>query len=119
MPLPVCRPVKGALAVDAVACDRQLFVGDLDAGQFSDIAVENMADQFSVFVKNQLVIKATVRTQGFVNQQIPVRLILEDSAGKQTTVHTELIDIPCHFAPETVPPVCAPNGTSSSYLNMV
>jgi len=64
-----------------------------NAGQFADVAVENMADQFSVFVKNKLNIKATVRVSGFVNQQIPVRLFLEKPNGERPLVHTELIDV--------------------------
>ena len=63
------------------------------AGQFSDIAVENMSDQFSVFVKNRLVIKATLRVRGFVNQKVPVRLILQNSKGEKETVYTDMVEV--------------------------
>jgi uncharacterized membrane protein len=63
-------------------------------GQFADVAVENMADQFSVFVKNRLLVKATIKSRGFVNQEIPVNLILENAKGEREIVYTQNITIP-------------------------
>ncbi len=57
-------------------------------GQFADIAVENMADQYTVWVKNDLTVTATVRARGFANQEIPVQLIVIDADGKEEVVDT-------------------------------
>ncbi|MGI9519196.1 MAG: glutamine amidotransferase [Pirellulaceae bacterium] len=56
--------------------------------QFADIAVENMADQYTVWVKNDLVVTATVRARGFANQEIPVQLIVIDDDGNEEVVDT-------------------------------
>ncbi len=52
--------------------------------QFADIAVENMPDQFTVWVKNDLTVSATVTARGFANQVVPVQLIVvgEDGVGE-------------------------------------
>ncbi|MCL4204705.1 MAG: hypothetical protein KJ000_19630 [Pirellulaceae bacterium] len=42
--------------------------------QARDVAVENLQDQYTVFVKNELPIRATVRVNGYVNKAIPVEL---------------------------------------------
>ncbi len=62
-----------------------------NAGQFADVAIENMADQFSVFVKNKLTISATMRVRGYVNKNIPVKLIMESQNGIQKTVDTKSV----------------------------
>lgn len=59
-----------------------------DAGQFADLAITNMPEQFSVNIKNELLVNATLKTRGFVNREIPVRLIVEDKTGKAETVQT-------------------------------
>lgn len=59
-----------------------------DAGQFADLAITNMPEQFSVNVKNELLVNATLKTRGFVNREIPARLIVADANGKETTVQT-------------------------------
>lgn len=48
-----------------------------------DVAVENLQDQYSVFVKNQLPVKAQVRIQGYANQEIPVRVTVTDAEQKK------------------------------------
>jgi hypothetical protein len=45
-----------------------------DVVQARDVAVENLQDQYTVFVKNELPIRATVRVNGYVNKAIPVEL---------------------------------------------
>jgi len=62
-----------------------------DASQSRDIAVENMLDHYEVSVKNQLVIEAALRVQGYVNKPIPVDLIVEDSGGNKETVTSALL----------------------------
>ena len=56
--------------------------------QFADISVENMADQFTCWVKNVLTVSATVNARGFANQEIPVQLIVIDPTGKESVVDT-------------------------------
>lgn len=56
--------------------------------QFADIAVENMADQFTCWVKNTLTVSATINARGFANQTIPVQLIVIDSEGNEEVVDT-------------------------------
>ncbi len=64
-----------------------------NAGQMADVAVENMPDQFSVFIKNELAVSATVRIRGYVNREIPVNLIVEDKLGRQTIVDTVRVNV--------------------------
>ena len=45
-----------------------------DVVQARDVAVENLQDQYTVFVKNELPIRAMVRVSGYVNKAIPVEL---------------------------------------------
>jgi uncharacterized membrane protein len=53
-----------------------------------DLAVENLPEQYTVFVKNELLVRGTVRVRGFVNQDMPVELVAEDPAGKKSSVGT-------------------------------
>ncbi len=57
-----------------------------DAAQSRDVAVENLPEQYTVFVKNELLVRGLVRVRGYVNQAIPVRLEIEDSDGGRTEV---------------------------------
>lgn len=59
-----------------------------DAGQFADLAITNMPEQFSVNIKNELLVNATLQTRGFVNREIPVRLVLRNAAGESTIIQT-------------------------------
>ena len=54
-----------------------------DAAQARDVAVENMQDQYTVFVKNEMVVRGLVRVRGYVNKEIPVALTLENAAGEK------------------------------------
>lgn len=53
-----------------------------DAAQSRDVAVEYLQDQYTVFVKNEVVVKGLLRVTGYVNKSIPVELLIEDAAGK-------------------------------------
>ena len=53
-----------------------------DSSQGRDIAVENLPDHFTVFVKNELVVRGLLRVRGYVNQQLPVELVVRDEEGK-------------------------------------
>jgi uncharacterized membrane protein len=53
-----------------------------DAAQSRDVAVENLPEQYSGFVKNELTVRGVIRIQGYANQQIPVELVVEDPEGE-------------------------------------
>ncbi|MCH5373044.1 MAG: glutamine amidotransferase, partial [Planctomycetes bacterium] len=57
-----------------------------DVVQARDVAVENLQDQYTVFVKNELPIRAVVRVNGYVNQTIPVELQVTMPDGASHTV---------------------------------
>jgi hypothetical protein len=62
-----------------------------EQSQARDVSVQNLQDQYTVFVKNELVIRGTVMIQGFVNKPIQVQMHLEDAAGKDHVIgSTEL-----------------------------
>jgi len=79
-----------------------------DAVQARDVAVDGIADHYTVFVKNEISIRASVRVRGYVNQELPLQLLLEDAsggrevAGSRTVTAREdgqLIDVAFPFAP--------------------
>ena len=53
-----------------------------ERSQARDVAVENLRDHYTVFVKNELAIDALLSVQGFVNKAIPVELLVEDPVGR-------------------------------------
>ncbi|MBC8351968.1 MAG: hypothetical protein H8E66_08255 [Planctomycetes bacterium] len=59
-----------------------------DVAQARDVSIENMPEQYTVFVKNELVVKGALRVRGYVNQAIPVELIAENPLGEETRVAT-------------------------------
>lgn len=59
-----------------------------DAAQSRDVAIDNLPEQYSVFVKNELVVRGVLRVRGYVNQSIPVELTLEDSRGQKKAIDT-------------------------------
>ena len=62
-------------------------------GQAQDVAVtELLADQ-RVFVKNQLIVTAQVRADGYVNRQVPVQLLVEKSPGEMAPVDRVDLDV--------------------------
>lgn len=62
-----------------------------DAAQSRDIAVENLPEQYTVFVKNELLVRAQLRVRGFVNKEIPVELVVTDSRGTPRNVATRQV----------------------------
>ncbi|MCU0874473.1 MAG: glutamine amidotransferase, partial [Pirellulaceae bacterium] len=58
----------------------------LDAVQARDVAVENLQDQYTVFVKNELPVTAMVAIRGCTNQTIPVQLRVEKPGGEVDVV---------------------------------
>jgi uncharacterized membrane protein len=57
-----------------------------DAAQSRDVAVERLDEQFIVFVKNELVVRAILRVRGYVKQDLPVDLTLTDEKGQSQTI---------------------------------
>ena len=81
------------------------------ASDARDLAIENLQDQYSVFVKNELQVQAALRARGYVNRPIEVKLVLEDAAGTKRVVSTQEVIardddslVPVHFqyTPEEV-----------------
>jgi len=58
----------------------------MDAVQARDVAVENLQDQYTVFVKNELPVTATIAIRGCTNQPISVKLLVEKPGGEVETV---------------------------------
>jgi uncharacterized membrane protein len=57
-----------------------------DAAQSRDVAVERLDEQFTVFVKNELVVRSLLRVRGYVKQDIPVMLTLENDRGQKEII---------------------------------
>jgi len=62
-----------------------------DKAQARDVAMENLQDEYRVFVKNELFVRGSLRVQGYVNQGIPVEMVIEDSSGREEAVDTALM----------------------------
>ena len=112
-----------------------------DAAQSRDIAVERLDEQFTVFVKNEVAVKGLVRVRGYVQKEIPVKLVLEDSTGKQQEVgvrkarakeDNEQVEVEFPFTPQTTGhfrltmtaeqqegELVAKNNTLSAYLTVL
>lgn len=58
----------------------------MDAVQARDVAVENLQDQYTVFVKNELPVTSTITIRGCTNQPIPVKLVVEKPGGGLDTI---------------------------------
>ena len=56
-----------------------------DAVQARDVAIDRLDDQFTVFVKNELVVRGLVRVRGYARQDLPIELLLTDDR-QQTQV---------------------------------
>jgi uncharacterized membrane protein len=57
-----------------------------DAAQSRDVAVERLDEQFTVFVKNELVVRPLLRIRGYAKQDIPVTLTLENDKGEREII---------------------------------
>lgn len=80
-----------------------------DKSQARDVAVENLQDSYSVFVKNELLIHGLLRVQGYVNKEVPVEMIVTDSEGNEerfgplnlvATEDGQQLDIRMTYVPE-------------------
>jgi hypothetical protein len=79
-------------------------------GQARDAAVKDLVANPDVFVKNELVVSGQIRVDGYVNRDIPVRVLFENPEGKmelvaEQTVKAEtdgqLLSVQFTFVPQT------------------
>ncbi len=79
-----------------------------DVAQARDVAIENMPEQYTVFVKNELIVKGALRVRGYVNQVIPVELSARDPSGNESLIATtnvtarednQLVPVELNFVP--------------------
>ncbi len=56
--------------------------------QAKDLALEQLPQQYTVFVKNQLTVRAMVHARGYVNQQLPVTVRVVDEQNQQVFQRT-------------------------------
>lgn len=70
-------------------------------GQARDVALKDLSVNQTVYVKNDLTVRATLAIEGFGGQSIPVQLLFETPAGKMEPVGGE--DIKARQNGETVP----------------
>jgi hypothetical protein len=54
-----------------------------DRSQSRDVAVENVQDQYTIFVNNEFSLSASVRIDGFAGRKIPVVLEIETPSGQK------------------------------------
>ena len=88
------RPIRDILPQEAAARLRDagipLYTIPLGQAGFDanarDISIESVHANDRVFVKNNLLVSGTLRTTGFADQIIPVRLLFETDHGKQEIV---------------------------------
>jgi uncharacterized membrane protein len=57
-----------------------------DTAQAKDVAIERLDEQYTVFVKNEVVIRGRMKVAGYANQPIGVEMLLSDSSGRQESV---------------------------------
>ncbi|MFM7846818.1 MAG: glutamine amidotransferase [Planctomycetota bacterium] len=57
-----------------------------NAQQTRDVAIDSMPDLFTVFVKNEVAIRGVVRASGYVNQEIPVELVIDQPDGPSQVI---------------------------------
>jgi len=60
-------------------------------GEAQDVSVKDLIVNPMVFVKNELTTQGQIRVDGYVNRDIPVRLLFETSPGKMETVAEETL----------------------------
>ncbi|MBM4092755.1 MAG: hypothetical protein FJ276_25610 [Planctomycetes bacterium] len=80
-----------------------------DKVQSRDVAVENLPEQFTVFVKNKLEVRGLVRVRGYAKRDIPVRLAIEDQSGNRQVLgpvsvradkDNEQLEVPLTYVPQ-------------------
>jgi uncharacterized membrane protein len=78
-------------------------------GQARDVAVNEMLANATVFVKNELDVSGQIRVDGYVNREVPVRLLFETAPGKMevvaeqravASVDGQLLPVEMQYVPE-------------------
>ncbi|MBN1590782.1 MAG: hypothetical protein JW888_14820, partial [Pirellulales bacterium] len=81
-------PQTAAVALRRLGCP--LFTVSLGQsrglGQAKDVAVNRLLVDQNVFVKNEMSVAGTIRADGFVNRELPVRLLFETAPGRMEIV---------------------------------
>ncbi len=72
---------RGAVALICVP-----FGESRDQSQVRDVAVQNLPDQYTVFVSNELAVRAMLQIRGYAGRRIPVELLVTDPAGNVETI---------------------------------
>ncbi len=84
--------------------------GKPGAAENLDVAVRELLAADHIFVKNELVVSGQIRVNGFLNREIPVRLLFETSPGKMeevgykkitATEEGQLVNYRFTYAPQT------------------
>src|SRR4051812_212505 len=57
-----------------------------DAAEARDLAIDRLDEQFTVFVKNELVVRGLVRVRGYAKQDLPVELLLTDDKNQTQSI---------------------------------
>ena len=60
-------------------------------GEARDVAVKDLVVNPSVFVKNELAVSGQIRVDGYVNVDIPVRVLFETAPGKMEVVAQQTV----------------------------
>jgi uncharacterized membrane protein len=75
------------------------------------VAIDRFDEQFTVFVKNEVAVKGLIRVRGYVQKEIPVQLVLEDSSGQRQVVgqrtvkarqDNEQVEVEFPITPQTI-----------------
>ncbi len=113
-----------------------------EQSQARDVMIERLQDQYTVFVNNELQIRGALRVQGFVNQPLPVKVVIEgpDGVAPRTlgpievtaTQDDQLVDFSFNYSPtiagayklnvEAVPQdgeLVVANNRLTAYLNVL
>ena len=81
-----------------------------DNAQSRDVAIENLPEQYTVFAKNELVVRSQLRVRGLLNKPIPVEMWIQDATGNETRVgvqevtarqDNEQVSFEMNYLPET------------------
>lgn len=57
-----------------------------DTEESRDVAVENLPEQYTAFVQNEIRVRGILRVRGYANQTIPVELVVTDASGKEQII---------------------------------
>lgn len=61
-----------------------------DASELGDVAIEGLADHYTLFVKNEMRVQGGLLIHGrFTNRDIPLRLLVEDPDGEESVLASE------------------------------